>query len=802
MVSPPEIPTLQDHVELGEELGRGGFGAVYRGKLRKTGQEVAVKLSHQHAAEDLSRIQREAALLRRLVHPRLNRFLGLLRDGTRSDGLALVYELLPGLPLDQALAPGPPSLASGLDWIAEIAEGLDSLHGAGLLHRDLKAENVFLLPDGHLKLLDFGLARPEAPGQTLTATGMILGTPVAMAPELFRGEKSTRSSDLYALACLAFEILSGAPPYQGDLGELMRAHLEGAPPRLSRRRHGVPATLDPVLQAALSPDPRARPASGAALAASLRDCLGSAAFPATSGATLVQSPMDPDSTQYAVGPDQDSDKGTASRTRALPPALPPVAPGPLSPPAVPVAAPGRPGRGPWILAGIALALATFLLTPPPPPTPPPGLPPAEAPERAEPGSPWPEELPELESLEQEVEDAGSGMIRGIDEDPSCWRRNLELLPRLQEVYGYLARGGRLSALGPGDRERLRAIDQRYEDQSLPPPFAPYLALPDEEEIETPDVLRIDASQGTAPPFPPRHRGWRALALRSLAEACQAERDLIDYLGRNQPSPFEKLGGRKYDGHELLRRKERIAWIPRIRPAQTALRTALHAMARALREAPRDEDTARTAVAMRNRISDLRTAIRGELVFLPLETTLAGPLETPGLKILAAYLCSRFARLQDDLAPDQATPEEVERRAVLRSRSHALDQEILEETRGIASLDPIHAVATGEVIRYFGDRKTDEYAPEIAVATFLSSGEVLLRESDLTNIRFRLHSVANAWRDHPDPGPFPEPLRRAFCALRDRRKGFGLPISKSKSNRKAVPDLYEVFEDLGVHCDPR
>lgn len=255
MPAPDSLPVLEEVYRLGKPLGEGGFGVVLRAEPVGGGEPVAVKLARDEvAASQYRRIRREARLAAGLEHPNLVRFLGLLRS--RRGGLALVYELLPGEDLT-GLLDAPLGTERALELLRGMAAGLDALHRSGLVHRDLKPGNLRVLPDGTVKLLDFGLLRSTESGASVTAAGVLLGTPAFMAPELLMGEPATPASDHYALACLAFRMLTGAllqpesPEgvlrFQRDPGNLERA--------LTARLPGT--ALREAFRRCLGPPPRA-----------------------------------------------------------------------------------------------------------------------------------------------------------------------------------------------------------------------------------------------------------------------------------------------------------------------------------------------------------------------------------------------------------------------------------------------------------------------------------------------------------------------------------------------------------------
>lgn len=264
-------PRLEDLVVLGSELGRGGFGVVLEGRHRETGRRLAVKLSTRELdPESLARLAREIELIRSLRHPRLCTLHAALP--TETGKLALVYEFLEGEPLDRVLARGIPPREHSLRWVRDLAEALDFLHGRGLVHRDLKPANVMIEPSGRARLIDFGLAREVAEGSTVTAEGMLLGTPECMAPELFRGERAGSGADRFALGVMAYWLLGGHPPFPcSSLGELLQAQEAGPAPL-----GGLPGGGRELFASLLAVRPEARPCSGAELVNLLEASLGGA----------------------------------------------------------------------------------------------------------------------------------------------------------------------------------------------------------------------------------------------------------------------------------------------------------------------------------------------------------------------------------------------------------------------------------------------------------------------------------------------------------------------------------------------
>ncbi len=267
------VPPLEPDFRPGAELGRGAFGYVVAGVETATGRPVAIKRLTGAALGDPrqeERILREAGLLLGIRHPRLAALHSLRRD--REGCLALVYELVEGRNLAHRLESGglPPEQVR--DLVADLAEALDALHRAALVHRDVKPANAMLEPSGKARLLDFGLVRSEVSGGTLTATGTILGTPAYMAPEQISGGRIGPATDQYTLAAVAMECLTGSPPFRGPVAEVLRDHLSAPPPNRAREA-GLAPGVDQVLRRALAKDPGERFGSVLRFAAALGEAL-------------------------------------------------------------------------------------------------------------------------------------------------------------------------------------------------------------------------------------------------------------------------------------------------------------------------------------------------------------------------------------------------------------------------------------------------------------------------------------------------------------------------------------------------
>jgi serine/threonine-protein kinase len=265
-----------------EPVAEGGFASLYRGVRLEDERPVAIKVLHRDLAASprvQARFRREAEAIRRLDHPRI---VSVLDHGTLSDGRPyLVMEWVEGRPLsDELSARGRLPWSEVVELTAQIADALESAHSCGVIHRDLKAENVIVSgqsPRLSAVLVDFGLAKilaDEAGESDVLTTASPMGTPISMAPEQILSQPVDARVDVYALGVLMFQMAAGRPPFSlPDLAALLEAHLHAAPPRLSDL---VPASpqVDDVVASCLAKDPRGRPSSPAAAATALRRAVG------------------------------------------------------------------------------------------------------------------------------------------------------------------------------------------------------------------------------------------------------------------------------------------------------------------------------------------------------------------------------------------------------------------------------------------------------------------------------------------------------------------------------------------------
>ncbi|RPH36782.1 MAG: serine/threonine protein kinase [Chloroflexi bacterium] len=353
---PPRLPaSLADRYKLDERLAMGGSAEVWRGTDEALQRSVAVKLLHRHLLADettRARLTQEAQAAAALSHPGIVAIYDIAVD---ADAAAIVLELVEGESLAERLRRErilPPRAAARIG--AEVAEALEHAHERGVIHRDVKAANVLIGPDGEARLVDFGIARLLADENThLTAPGTITGTLRYMAPEQLRGEDVGPAADVYATGVLLTEMLTGDPPYAVKTPvELVEA--QQTPPLVIG---DAPPAVGEIVRQALDPDPARRQSSAGRLAADLRSWLETDAAPAAVGA-----PDDMTETALAI-PALVAAEAMPHHPSTEP--TPAAAPSPATTPASTSPRRRRPGVAAAAGLAVLIAVALFAVAQPP-----------------------------------------------------------------------------------------------------------------------------------------------------------------------------------------------------------------------------------------------------------------------------------------------------------------------------------------------------------------------------------------------------------------------------------------------------
>ncbi len=253
---------LSNRYRIDAKLGEGGMGLVYRAHDTLLDRPVAIKsLAPQlYSHEGLKRLLREAQSAAKLAHPGIVAIHDVVKDG---DARHIVMELVEGKTLHELI---PAHWRDAVGLMALVFEAVGFAHSNGVVHRDLKPENIIVTPEGRPRVMDFGLARSEGRSR-MTQTGLVVGTAAYMAPEQALQGKAEPRSDLYALGCVFYELLTGQPPFQGeDAIAVITQHINLPPQPVRRFVPDIPPALEALILKLLAKDPGERPASAADVA--------------------------------------------------------------------------------------------------------------------------------------------------------------------------------------------------------------------------------------------------------------------------------------------------------------------------------------------------------------------------------------------------------------------------------------------------------------------------------------------------------------------------------------------------------
>ena len=271
---------LSGRYELEELVGTGGMSGVYRAHDRLLARKVALKVLHAHYGDDeahVERFRREARAVATLSHPNI---VAVIDRGVHEGRQFIVFEYVDGENLKRLIErEGPLPIATALELAIQIARGLSFAHGQGLVHRDVKPQNVLLNGEGAAKVTDFGIARSLDVQHGMTQTGTVLGTSDYIAPEQAQGRHVDEHSDIYSLGVVLYELLTTKVPFPGEnfVAVAMR-HINEPPPSVRAEQPDVPLRVDAALQTAMAKDPADRFPTMAAFCHELEACLSELSF--------------------------------------------------------------------------------------------------------------------------------------------------------------------------------------------------------------------------------------------------------------------------------------------------------------------------------------------------------------------------------------------------------------------------------------------------------------------------------------------------------------------------------------------
>jgi predicted Ser/Thr protein kinase len=266
---------LADRYELEELVGTGGMSSVFRAHDRLLDRKVALKILHQQYSGDddyVERFRREARSVAALSHPNI---VTVIDRGEHADRQFIVFEYVAGENLKRLIERrGPSPVPAALELGIQIARGLSFAHQQGLIHRDVKPQNVLLNGDGRAKVTDFGIARSLDVQHGMTQTGTVLGTSDYIAPEQAQGQRVDEHTDIYSLGIVMYELLTSEVPFPGEnfVAVAMR-HINEEPPLVGDKRPDVPARVEAAIQKAMAKRPEDRFPTMEAFCLELEACL-------------------------------------------------------------------------------------------------------------------------------------------------------------------------------------------------------------------------------------------------------------------------------------------------------------------------------------------------------------------------------------------------------------------------------------------------------------------------------------------------------------------------------------------------
>ena len=282
---------ISGRYELEQLVGSGGMSNVFRAHDRLLERTVALKILHEQFTRDedyVERFRREARAVAQLAHPNI---VTVIDRGEQDGRQYIVFEYIDGENLKELTSHGPLDPHDAIRLTLQVARALAFAHDRGVVHRDVKPQNVLLNDDGQAKVTDFGIAR-SLDVHGVTQTGTVLGTSDYIAPEQARGQKVDPKTDIYSLGAVLYELLAGDVPYKGDnfVAVAMR-HVNEPPPSVLDRRPDCPLRLDLAIQRAMAKDPEERFASMDEFIDELEACLAELDGRSDDGATMIVPPQ-------------------------------------------------------------------------------------------------------------------------------------------------------------------------------------------------------------------------------------------------------------------------------------------------------------------------------------------------------------------------------------------------------------------------------------------------------------------------------------------------------------------------------